>query len=1038
MDPGMTTQPIVADVQAMVGPAMAPTASHARAEAVGMLQSMSQAGGVNGTPNVSNPSIVANAMATQSSAYIVEGLPAGTPVAIDLAMMLRGSIATRNFGSPNADLIATVTPSISLTNSAGYQAVGGIGSMNRGMLTTSGIFGPSDFVLSPNSTPRTPHYDVDMMRTVTGAFNVTAGEAFTIDASLWTVGFAEGAFELYSTSDFFSAGNGMSYTLSAPGATVTRVDTLDLSLSRTGFNGPVIVGDTVSYTLTVTNNGPNAATGVVLTDTLLDGLTLLSATPSQGTYDGNEQMFVYNMGNLLSGQSATVEVIARCDREGQFDRTASVTCEQTDSDETNNMLRMNTVVERGTADLVVDLRDMQDPVRRDRAIPYTITVTNWGPDTATGVDVVQSILEGAYSSASRLGDLSIDGRRITFHLPPIAPLTSVTIQTSFYAYPDPWQRGTSFVSVSGDQTDPSPNDCFDQEVTTLTAPSPPRYEYTLIAAGDVGGEPSINSSGVVSYTNDNGAVPGVREIQTDFDDIDLGTAAPIMIAQQTDPVLHFGLYQTINDAGTVAFVRYRSDFQVDDEGIYTGSGGAVRTVAEESASGPYHGFGLSPSINNSGHTAFMCQIDADDQAIMLEDGSGNALAIAATTDPVRQIRRFGHAAINNRDQVAFFAEFEDERRGIFLWDSGTLSLLVDSSGPIEPYLERVSMNDAGVIAFQGRRDDGESGIYLIENGVVRPFVESTGPFREFGFSCPAINNSGMVAFAATLDSGLTGIFTGPDPDEDRVIVRGAALNGSTMTLALVDWQGLNDAGQIAFWALCSNGSTVIARAELMTQDERFIHNLYRDLLDRLASPAEVAAWVQWMQPLGSGGVATAIATSTESHQRQMKQMYQSILGRTPDGVEEMGWVAMLDQGTSAEIVASQLLASAEFATRANVLGGMGNDAMNYASALYQVVLQRTPAQISAADVAGWTNQMNAGVSRADIALGFLNSQEFRAAAARGFYGATTGVTVSWACNLLKRGGNVASAEIAFWATGPYDVSAMQTIFASCAEYYDNA
>ena len=45
------------------------------------------------------------------------------------------------------------------------------------------------------------------------------------------------------------------------------------------------MGDTITYTVTLSNNGPNTATGVQVTDLLPAGLSFVSATPSQGTYD---------------------------------------------------------------------------------------------------------------------------------------------------------------------------------------------------------------------------------------------------------------------------------------------------------------------------------------------------------------------------------------------------------------------------------------------------------------------------------------------------------------------------------------------------------------------------------------------------------------------------------------------------------------------------------------------------------------------------------------------------------------------------------
>ena len=60
--------------------------------------------------------------------------------------------------------------------------------------------------------------------------------------------------------------------------------TADLSLTKTVDDPTPTVGDTVAFTLTLSNAGPDAATGVTVTDLLPAGLTFVSATPSQGTY----------------------------------------------------------------------------------------------------------------------------------------------------------------------------------------------------------------------------------------------------------------------------------------------------------------------------------------------------------------------------------------------------------------------------------------------------------------------------------------------------------------------------------------------------------------------------------------------------------------------------------------------------------------------------------------------------------------------------------------------------------------------------------
>ena len=59
----------------------------------------------------------------------------------------------------------------------------------------------------------------------------------------------------------------------------------DLALTKTVNDPTPNVGDSVTFTVTFTNNGPDTATGVQVTDLLPAGLTFVSATPSQGTYD---------------------------------------------------------------------------------------------------------------------------------------------------------------------------------------------------------------------------------------------------------------------------------------------------------------------------------------------------------------------------------------------------------------------------------------------------------------------------------------------------------------------------------------------------------------------------------------------------------------------------------------------------------------------------------------------------------------------------------------------------------------------------------
>ena len=126
--------------------------------------------------------------------------------------------------------------------------------------------------------------------------------------------------------------------------TVNPASGADLAVTITDSPDPVIRGATVTYTITVTNNGPTAATGVRLTD-LLPPLEVFTIVVSQGSFTTNQpSAIIGDFGTLASGASATLTVTGSTFTTGTITNTATVTANEADPDTANNTASENTMV----------------------------------------------------------------------------------------------------------------------------------------------------------------------------------------------------------------------------------------------------------------------------------------------------------------------------------------------------------------------------------------------------------------------------------------------------------------------------------------------------------------------------------------------------------------------------------------------------------------------------------------------------------------------------------------------------------------------
>src|SRR5262249_16270397 len=105
-------------------------------------------------------------------------------------------------------------------------------------------------------------------------------------------------------------------------ASVNAGGTADIAVDKGVSSAAPAVGTSVTYTVTARNLGPDTATGVTVSDTLPAGLTFVSATASQGTYESVTGAWTLGAA-LPAGALETLAIMARVDAAGTIVNTAT-------------------------------------------------------------------------------------------------------------------------------------------------------------------------------------------------------------------------------------------------------------------------------------------------------------------------------------------------------------------------------------------------------------------------------------------------------------------------------------------------------------------------------------------------------------------------------------------------------------------------------------------------------------------------------------------------------------------------------------------
>lgn len=181
----------------------------------------------------------------------------------------------------------------------------------------------------------------------------------------------------------------------------------NVTITKTG-NGPLNVGDTGTFTVTLHNNGPDAAHNVAVTD--VDVPSGWTVTPSVGSWDSATK--TWSVGTLNNGDSATLTI------SGQITTAMAGTTLTNTVTETQDELNQETQTATASitvnpqspkADLYINSWSSKNNPRVGEIFTITFKLGNRGPDTAENVVFTLPLPDGV-----EFVDVKVDQGTVTY------------------------------------------------------------------------------------------------------------------------------------------------------------------------------------------------------------------------------------------------------------------------------------------------------------------------------------------------------------------------------------------------------------------------------------------------------------------------------------------------------------------------------------------------------------------------------------------------------------------------------------------------
>jgi len=284
--------------------------------------------------------------------------------------------------------------------------------------------------------------------------SLTWGGPFTVPANgsvslhfLVTVASTPGTYFNEAGGD---AANGYTVLTTGPTAPITVTAKADLGITKTASPDPAFVGDAITYTLTVTNHGPDASSGGTVTDTLPANVSYSSdddgCTNAAGTV-------TCPTGSLANGALQVIHIVVTATAAGPATNTATVTGNEEDDNPANNTATVTSQIVPENADLSIT-KGGPPLAQSGGTISYSIAVSNGGPADATNVTVNDPLPAGETLVSATPSQGTCSGT-VTCNLGAIPNGGSATIAIVANVTASCGSTLTNNATVIGDQPDPN-------------------------------------------------------------------------------------------------------------------------------------------------------------------------------------------------------------------------------------------------------------------------------------------------------------------------------------------------------------------------------------------------------------------------------------------------------------------------------------------------------------------------------------------------------------------------------------------------------